>query len=95
MPWKEKKSYQISIELSRRVAHARPENILDDHWNLIEECWSWDRADRPDATTVLTNDCWSTYASTCPPALTADLESEVDPSTDDVCSPTTDLFMQG
>ncbi|KAJ8597347.1 hypothetical protein M405DRAFT_555311 [Rhizopogon salebrosus TDB-379] len=84
MPWKEKKSYQISIELSRRVAHARPENIFDDHWNLIEECWSWDRADRPDATTVLTNDCWSTYASTCPPALTADLESEVDPSTDDV-----------
>jgi hypothetical protein len=95
MPWKEKKSYQISIELSRRVTHARPKNILEDHWNLIEGCWSWDPEDRPDATTVLTNECWSANASNCPSAFTAYLDGEVDLPTDDVGSPTSGLFIHG
>ncbi|KAG2740559.1 kinase-like protein [Suillus brevipes Sb2] len=48
IPWKEKKHFhQICIELSRRVTPARPENILNDLWNLIQRCWSWNPGDRP------------------------------------------------
>ncbi|KAJ8597337.1 kinase-like protein [Rhizopogon salebrosus TDB-379] len=72
IPWKEKKkSCQIIVELSRRVAHARPKNILDDHWNLIQQCWFWDPEDRPNTTTVLTNECWS--ASNRPAVMVVDL----------------------
>ncbi|KAG0708294.1 kinase-like domain-containing protein [Suillus ampliporus] len=53
-PWKEKKhSRQISIELSKRAIHARPDNILDRHWNLIQQCWSWHARDRPGAAEII------------------------------------------
>ncbi|KAG1745546.1 P-loop containing nucleoside triphosphate hydrolase protein [Suillus paluster] len=32
--------------------HARPDSILDNHWNLIQKCWSWDPVDRPGAAEV-------------------------------------------
>ncbi|KAG2072302.1 hypothetical protein BDR04DRAFT_419360 [Suillus decipiens] len=52
-PWNEKKnSTQIIIELSKRAIPSRPNNILDDHWNLINKCWSWDPKCRPGATEV-------------------------------------------
>ncbi|KAG1745332.1 kinase-like domain-containing protein [Suillus paluster] len=48
VPWKEKKhSHQISIELSNRAGHRRPNNILDDHWKFIQKCWSWNPQNRP------------------------------------------------
>ncbi|OJA17937.1 hypothetical protein AZE42_03474 [Rhizopogon vesiculosus] len=53
IPWKGKKTYQISVELSKGTTHARPNNILDDHWKLIQHCWSWDSGDRPGAAKVL------------------------------------------
>ncbi|OAX32428.1 kinase-like protein [Rhizopogon vinicolor AM-OR11-026] len=53
IPWKEKHSYQITVELSRRITPMRPENIPDDQWILIQRCWSWDPAHRPRATKVL------------------------------------------
>jgi energy-coupling factor transporter ATP-binding protein EcfA2 len=54
IPWKEKKnSTHIIIALSNKIAHARPDNISDDHWNLIQKCWSWNPDDRPDATDVV------------------------------------------
>ncbi|KAG1851114.1 kinase-like domain-containing protein, partial [Suillus subluteus] len=53
IPWNEKKnSTQIIIELSKRATPARPNNIPDDHWNLINKCWSWDPMCRPEATEV-------------------------------------------
>ncbi|KAG1802459.1 kinase-like domain-containing protein, partial [Suillus subaureus] len=52
-PWKEKAQPQIIIALSNKVVHARPDNIIDDHWNLIQKCWSWNPADRPEATEVI------------------------------------------
>ncbi|KAJ8580370.1 hypothetical protein M405DRAFT_869523 [Rhizopogon salebrosus TDB-379] len=52
-PWKGKKQSQICIGLSKRVTLARPDNILDDHWNLIQHCWSWEPQDRPDSAEVL------------------------------------------
>lgn len=53
-PWKEKKSStHIIIELSRGATPARPDNILDDYWSLIQQCWSWDPMRRPKATEVL------------------------------------------
>ncbi|KAG1777033.1 kinase-like domain-containing protein, partial [Suillus placidus] len=40
-PWKEKKNpHQIIAELLKRATPARPNNISDDHWNLIQKCWS-------------------------------------------------------
>jgi hypothetical protein len=33
--------------------HTRPEKILDDHWNLIQKCWSWEAGHRPGTTKVL------------------------------------------
>ncbi|KAG0694442.1 kinase-like domain-containing protein, partial [Suillus ampliporus] len=47
IPWKEKNSPQICIALSNKAIHARPENILDYQWDLIQSCWSWDLGDRP------------------------------------------------
>ncbi|KAG1802467.1 kinase-like domain-containing protein, partial [Suillus subaureus] len=47
-PWKEKKhSTHIIIELSKGATPARPDNILDDYWGLIQQCWSWDPVRRP------------------------------------------------
>ncbi|KAG1764595.1 kinase-like domain-containing protein [Suillus placidus] len=53
MPWKEKNSVQICIALSNKTIHARPENILDDQWNLIQQCWSWEPGNRPSAAEIL------------------------------------------
>lgn len=53
IPWKEKNSVQICVALSNKVIHTRPENILDDHWNLIQKCWSWEASHRPRATKIL------------------------------------------
>jgi hypothetical protein len=54
MPWKEKKnSTQIIIALLNKVVHVRPDNTLDDHWDLIQKCWSWNPDDRPEATEVI------------------------------------------
>ncbi|KAJ8597344.1 kinase-like protein [Rhizopogon salebrosus TDB-379] len=53
IPWKEKCSPQITIELWRRVNPARPENIPNDPWNLIRQCWSWEPGDRPGCAAVL------------------------------------------
>ncbi|KAG1721528.1 kinase-like domain-containing protein [Suillus lakei] len=52
VPWKGKNSHQIIVELSQRATPARPDNIGHDHWNLINRCWSWDPAGRPDAKEV-------------------------------------------
>ncbi|KAG1812480.1 kinase-like domain-containing protein, partial [Suillus subaureus] len=52
-PWHEKKSSNhIIIELSKGATPTRPDNILDDHWNLISKCWSRDPMCRPEATEV-------------------------------------------
>ncbi|KAG1799820.1 kinase-like domain-containing protein [Suillus plorans] len=48
-----KKHVQICVALSNKVIRARPENILDDHWNLIQKCWSWEASHRPRVTKVL------------------------------------------
>ncbi|KAG1719351.1 kinase-like domain-containing protein [Suillus lakei] len=54
IPWKEKKqSFQICIELSKRAAHSRLDNIPYDHWNWIQQCWSWDPGHRPKTAEVL------------------------------------------
>ncbi|KAG0691579.1 kinase-like domain-containing protein, partial [Suillus ampliporus] len=53
MPWKEKNSFQIPIALFNKDIHARPDNILDYHWDLIQRCWSWDPGDRPGAAEVI------------------------------------------
>ncbi|KAG1878180.1 kinase-like domain-containing protein [Suillus subluteus] len=54
IPWKEKKnSTHIIIELLKRATPARPDNFLDDHWNLIQKCWSWNPDDRPEATEII------------------------------------------
>ncbi|KAG1724281.1 kinase-like domain-containing protein [Suillus lakei] len=55
MPWKEKRTpNHITIGLSKRATPARLDNIIDDHRNLINKCWSWDPARRPDAKEVAT-----------------------------------------
>jgi serine/threonine protein kinase len=53
IPWQEKRSHQICIELSKRTPHVHPDNILDNHWNLVQKCWSWDPEDRPGCVEVL------------------------------------------
>jgi serine/threonine protein kinase len=53
IPWKERNSYQIAIALSNRVIPARPENIPNDFWNLIERCWSQNPVDRPGTSQIL------------------------------------------
>ncbi|OJA17708.1 hypothetical protein AZE42_07449 [Rhizopogon vesiculosus] len=53
MPWKEKNSYQVTVELLKRATPARPDKILDGHWDLIRECWSWDPCHRPWAAEAL------------------------------------------
>ncbi|KAG1724264.1 kinase-like domain-containing protein [Suillus lakei] len=54
IPWKEKtQQHHIIIELSKKATPARPDNVLDDDWNLIQQCWSWDPAGRPGATEVI------------------------------------------
>ncbi|KAG1812495.1 kinase-like domain-containing protein [Suillus subaureus] len=53
IPWKEKKSHQICIALSKNATHARPNNMLDNHWKLIQRCWSWEPGHRPRAARVL------------------------------------------
>jgi len=53
IPWKEKKhSIQICIELSKRTTPARPHNIFSSHWDLIQQCWTWNPEHRPAATIV-------------------------------------------
>ncbi|KAG2145208.1 kinase-like domain-containing protein [Suillus clintonianus] len=49
IPWKEKNSARICIALSKKAAHARPTNILDDHWKLVQKCWVWNPQARPGA----------------------------------------------
>ncbi|KAG1724240.1 kinase-like domain-containing protein, partial [Suillus lakei] len=52
-PWKEKRNpHQIIAELLKRATPARPNNIPDDDWNLIQQCWSWDPVGRPEATEI-------------------------------------------
>ncbi|KAJ8584512.1 kinase-like protein [Rhizopogon salebrosus TDB-379] len=53
IPWQEKRSHQICIELSKRTPHVRPDNILGNHWNLVQKCWSWNPEDRPGCAEVL------------------------------------------
>ncbi|KAG1849391.1 kinase-like domain-containing protein [Suillus tomentosus] len=53
IPWKERNSYQIAIALSNGVIPARPENIPNDFWNLIERCWSQNPVDRPGTSQIL------------------------------------------
>ncbi|KAG1721533.1 kinase-like domain-containing protein [Suillus lakei] len=48
-PWEGNHANQITIALSRGTTPARPDNIGDGHWNLINRCWSWDPAGRPEA----------------------------------------------
>ncbi|KAJ8580210.1 kinase-like protein [Rhizopogon salebrosus TDB-379] len=55
IPWKGKKQSQICIGLSKRVTPARPDNILDDDWNLIRKCWSREPQDRPASAEVLSS----------------------------------------
>ncbi|KAG2153678.1 kinase-like domain-containing protein [Suillus bovinus] len=54
IPWKEKRnSVPISVALSQKATPTRPENILNGHWNLIQQCWSRKPEDRPESTEVL------------------------------------------
>jgi serine/threonine protein kinase len=53
IPWQKKHSHQICIELSKRTPHMRPDNILGNHWNLVQKCWSWNPEDRPGCAEVL------------------------------------------
>ncbi|KAG1812470.1 kinase-like domain-containing protein [Suillus subaureus] len=55
VPWKHKGAFQIVAALAERAnpVSARPHNILDNHWVLIQKCWSWDPLDRPRAVEVL------------------------------------------
>ncbi|KAG1812484.1 uncharacterized protein BJ212DRAFT_1369967 [Suillus subaureus] len=54
IPWKGKKNpTHIIIALSNKVVPARPNNILNNHWNLIKKCWSWNPDNRPEATEVV------------------------------------------
>ncbi|KAJ8581559.1 hypothetical protein M405DRAFT_615033 [Rhizopogon salebrosus TDB-379] len=53
IPWQEKHSHQICIELWKRTPHVRPDNILGNHWNLVQKCWSWNPEDRPGCAEVL------------------------------------------
>jgi hypothetical protein len=53
IPWKEKKSPQICIELSKKVTPARPNNVSDNHWYLIQKCWSFYPRHRPGSSEVL------------------------------------------
>ncbi|KAG2106923.1 kinase-like domain-containing protein [Suillus discolor] len=46
-PWKKKQPHHIYVELSNKANPARPDNILDNHWDLIQKCWSWNPKDRP------------------------------------------------
>ncbi|KAG2153882.1 kinase-like domain-containing protein [Suillus clintonianus] len=62
VPWKEKKPHQIYIELWKRANPARPDNILDDYWDLIQRCWYWDPGDRPKAVEVF--ECIATKITT-------------------------------
>ncbi|KAG1721514.1 kinase-like domain-containing protein [Suillus lakei] len=72
IPWKEKtQQHHIIIELSKRATPARPNNILDDHWNLIRKCWSWDPLGRPEAAEVIR------FIAGLPPALTEDLTGQI------------------
>lgn len=47
------KSPQICIALSRRITPVCPDDVLDDHWNLVKDCWSWDPGHRPRAAKIL------------------------------------------
>ncbi|KAG1793569.1 uncharacterized protein BJ212DRAFT_1292664 [Suillus subaureus] len=42
IPWKEKNSNHIAIELSRGATPLRPENMPNGSWSLIKCCWSLD-----------------------------------------------------
>ncbi|KAG2121404.1 kinase-like domain-containing protein [Suillus cothurnatus] len=53
IPWKEKKNLtHIVIELSKGAIPARPENMPNGSWNLIERCWSRDPMDRPETARI-------------------------------------------
>lgn len=53
IPWKEKKTHQICIALSQKATHPRPNNMPDNHWKLIQKCWSWEPGHRPRPAGVL------------------------------------------
>ncbi|KAG0694026.1 kinase-like domain-containing protein [Suillus ampliporus] len=53
IPWKEKNSPQICVALSNKASPARPDNIINENWNLIQKCWSWDPMNRPGAVEVI------------------------------------------
>lgn len=53
IPWEKKKSHQICIALSKKTKHTRPNKMLDDHWKLIQQCWSWEPGHRPQAARLL------------------------------------------
>ncbi|KAG2099656.1 kinase-like domain-containing protein [Suillus cothurnatus] len=56
IPWKEKKNLtHIIIELSKGATPARPENMPNGSWNLIERCWSQDPMNRPETAHI--SDC--------------------------------------
>ncbi|KAG0708303.1 kinase-like domain-containing protein [Suillus ampliporus] len=47
IPWENKSSSQISIELSRKATPTRAKDIAVHHWNLIQKCLSRDPNHRP------------------------------------------------
>ncbi|KAJ8580000.1 kinase-like protein, partial [Rhizopogon salebrosus TDB-379] len=53
IPWKQKRSPQIIVELCKKGTPARPNDILDKHWDLIQKCWSWNPGNRPRSAKVL------------------------------------------
>ncbi|KAJ8589281.1 kinase-like protein [Rhizopogon salebrosus TDB-379] len=73
VPWKKKNSYQICVELSRRVTPARPHGIFDNHWKLIQKCWSWKPGHRPGTTTLL---YWVQSTTEYPQWIANDLTSQ-------------------
>ncbi|KIK33253.1 hypothetical protein CY34DRAFT_99918 [Suillus luteus UH-Slu-Lm8-n1] len=53
-PWKEKRNpHQIIVELLKRATPARRNNIPDNYWNLIQQCWSWEPRHRPEVMKVI------------------------------------------
>jgi hypothetical protein len=86
IPWKEKSSVQICVEMSRGANSACPSNISDKYKNVIYKCWSWDPVGRPKIAEVIrffarTN---TTIFLTDPPlALAEDLTGRIDGTIND------------
>ncbi|KAG1765800.1 kinase-like domain-containing protein [Suillus occidentalis] len=73
IPWKEKNSVQICIEMLKRANPVRPDNIPDNHWDVIHKCWSWDPVSRPKAAEVV----FFTRTNTTIVALAKDLTGQI------------------